>query len=113
MPQVLNRSKNASTLINGVQFTKTAKGMLSAEITQEQADYFLKMTNYVAVKAAPQAKPQAVPEQDSSRICRAPSRRRGCCRCRRKAKSISASRTLKSLGSPGLFFVRDRMIEAS
>jgi hypothetical protein len=66
MPQVLNRSKNASTLINGVQFTKTAKGMLSAEITQEQADYFLKMTNYVAVKAAPQAKPQAVPEQDSA-----------------------------------------------
>jgi hypothetical protein len=55
MPQVLNRSKNASALINGIQFTKTANGMISAEITQEQADYFLKMSNYVAVKAAPTA----------------------------------------------------------
>jgi hypothetical protein len=66
MPQVLNRSKNASTLINGIAFTKTAKGMLSAEITQEQADYFLKMPNYVAVKAlaapvTPPATPPSTP----------------------------------------------------
>jgi hypothetical protein len=63
MPQVLNRSKNASTLINNVEFTKTAKGMLSEDIPQELVDYFLKMPNYVAVKAAPQPKTQ--PAQDA------------------------------------------------
>ena len=52
MPQVLNRSNNASTLINGVAFSKVAKGMLSEEISQEQADYFLSIPSYVAVKAA-------------------------------------------------------------
>lgn len=67
MPQVLNRSKNASTNINGINFTKTAKGMLSDDITQEQADYFLKMPNYVAVKgvpAAPAPKTPATPPSD-------------------------------------------------
>jgi regulator of protease activity HflC (stomatin/prohibitin superfamily) len=67
MPQVLNRSKNASTLINNVEFTKTANGMISEEIPQELADYFLKMPNYVAVKPA-QPKKQAAtpPAQDSA-----------------------------------------------
>jgi hypothetical protein len=62
MPQVLNRSKNASTLINNVEFTKTAKGMISEDIPQELVDYFLKMPNYVAVKAAPQPKTQPAQE---------------------------------------------------
>ncbi len=68
MPQVLNRSKNASANINGINFTKTAKGMLSDDITQDQADYFLKMPNYVAVKTAPSApvapKTPATPPSD-------------------------------------------------
>lgn len=63
MPQVLNRSKNASALINGVAFTQVKNGMLSDEITQEQADYFLSIPNYVAVKAAPV---KAAPVADTS-----------------------------------------------
>ena len=63
MPQVLNRSKNASTLINGVNFSKVKNGMLSEEISQEQADYFLLIPSYVAVKAAaPVAPKQPVPD---------------------------------------------------
>lgn len=66
MPQVLNRSKNASTLINGIPFTKTAKGMLSEDIPQELVDYFLKMPNYVAVKVATAPKQAASqPAQDT------------------------------------------------
>jgi len=59
MPQVLNRSKNASTLINGVNFSKVKNGMLSEEISQEQADYFLLIPSYVAVKAAAPVAPVA------------------------------------------------------
>ena len=66
MPQVLNRSKNASTLINNVEFTKTAKGMLSEDIPQELVDYFLKIPNYVAVKAAPAAPSAKTPAQNSA-----------------------------------------------
>jgi hypothetical protein len=61
MPQVLNRSKNASSLINGIKFTPGPKGAISEEITQEQADYFLKIPNYVVVKAASQPKQPATP----------------------------------------------------
>ncbi|MFM0165760.1 hypothetical protein PQR39_35690 [Paraburkholderia sediminicola] len=63
MPQVLNRNKNASTVINGIAFTPTKNGMLSEEITQDQADYFLKIPTYVAVKA-PAAKAPATPPSD-------------------------------------------------
>jgi len=67
MPQVLNRSKNASTLINGVAFSKVAKGMLSEEISQEQADYFLSIPSYVAVKAAAPVPPVA-PKQPADPV---------------------------------------------
>jgi hypothetical protein len=67
MPQVLNRSKNASNLINGIKFTPGPKGAISDEITQEQADYFLKMPNYVAVKPAKTpAAPPAPPQDDTA-----------------------------------------------
>lgn len=73
MPQVLNRSKNASSLINGVAFTPTKNGMLSEEISQEQADYFLSIPNYVAVKtAAPKAAaPVSDPAADAAAAAQA------------------------------------------
>lgn len=64
MPQVLCTLPNAGSVINGVAFTSKGKlGMISEEITDEQAAYFLKIKGYAAVKAtaAPAPAPSPAP----------------------------------------------------
>ena len=68
MAQVICTLKNASTNINGVKFTKTEHGMVSEEIEQNVADYFLKVNGFaeyspqpVAKKTAPKSMTQAEP----------------------------------------------------
>lgn len=46
MVQILCTLPNASDEISGVKFTKTDKGMLSADITDEQAAGFLSINGY-------------------------------------------------------------------
>lgn len=47
MVQVLCTRPNASGEISGVKFTKHEKGMLSEEITEQQAAHFLAVKGYV------------------------------------------------------------------
>ncbi len=62
MAQVLCKLPNASELINGVKFSPQGKvGMISEDITDEQAAHFLQIKGYVIVKAAPAAAPAPAP----------------------------------------------------
>lgn len=55
MAKVLCTLENASTLIDSVKFEKTAKGMLSEEISDEQVKHYLSIPGF-EVPAPEQAK---------------------------------------------------------
>jgi len=66
MPKVLCTLPNASELINGVKFTAHDKGMLSEEITEDQAEDFASIPGYELV-GAPAKAPAADHEADAAK----------------------------------------------
>lgn len=50
MAKVLCTLPNAAELISGIRFSKHVKGMLSEDITDEQADAFVQVTGYEKVE---------------------------------------------------------------
>jgi hypothetical protein len=55
MPKVICTLNNASSEINGVKFTPAEGGMLSDEVSAEQAEAFLSIPGYVEHKEDPAA----------------------------------------------------------
>jgi hypothetical protein len=55
MPKILCTLPNASAEINGVKFSPAEGGMLSDDMTAEQAESFLSIPGYVAHKEDPAA----------------------------------------------------------
>ena len=70
MAKVLCKLPNASELINGVKFAQSGKlGMLSEDISDEHAAYFLSIKGYVAVKeSAATAAPTPAPTTATSPV---------------------------------------------
>lgn len=63
MPLILCSLRNASTKINGVEFKPTDAGMLSEEISAEQAEVFAAIPGYSVVQ--PQGKKGAKASGDA------------------------------------------------
>lgn len=68
MPLILCTLKNASTNINGVEFKQTEKGLISASVDQDVADYFASIPGYEVIKAQGKAADKAAdkPAEDDA-----------------------------------------------
>lgn len=66
MPKVLCTLPNAADEISGIKFSAHEKGMLSEEISDEQAKRLASIPGYMLVGAAPQ-KPASNPDGDAAK----------------------------------------------
>ena len=61
MPLILCTLRNASARINGVTFKQTEAGMLSEDVTAEQAEVFAAIPGYTVVQAQGKAETEQEP----------------------------------------------------